>query len=192
MMNKLMGVYKIENIINKMIYIGSTNNFERRKSQHLNDLNNSKHCNFKLQKDYDKYGEDAFVFFMIKNVDNKSLLEKEETKEIEFYLEIMSRKYIYNINLTPDQNYYQIDKNKMNYDSVENRKCKYCSQKNDEVMDLIYADFKNNEFLLYIANNIITLLETDDSGGSVLGDFIINYCPVCGKKLYPDIVKGGE
>ena len=30
-MGKEMGIYKIENKVNKMVYIGSTNNFERRK-----------------------------------------------------------------------------------------------------------------------------------------------------------------
>jgi len=186
-MGKEMGIYKIENKINKMVYIGSTNNFERRKSEHLKDLSNGNHCNFKLQNDYNKYGEDAFVFFMIKNIDNKHSLKIEERSEIESYIEIMSRKYIYNINLTPDQNFNQIDRSQMNYDSVEHSKCKYCSQKINEIGTLIYGNFRNDEFLVYMSDNTIVLLETDDSGGSVLGDFIINYCPVCGRRLYSKV-----
>ena len=183
-MGKEMGVYKIENKVNKMVYIGSTNNFERRKGEHLKDLSNGNHCNFKLQKDYNKYGEDAFIFFMIKNIDNKHLLKIEERREIELYIEIMSRKYIYNINLTPDQDFNKIDRSQMNYDSVEHSKCKYCSQKIDEISNLIYGNFRNDDFLVYMSDNTIVLLEADDSGGSVLGDFIINYCPVCGRRLY--------
>jgi len=186
-MGKEMGIYKIENKVNKMVYIGSTNNFERRKGEHLKDLSNGNHCNFKLQKDYNKYGEDAFIFFMIKNIDNKHLLKIEERREIELYIEIMSRKYIYNINLTPDQDFNKIDRSQMNYDSVEHSKCKYCSQKIDEISNLIYGNFRNDDFLVYMSNNTIVLLEADDSGGSVLGDFIINYCPVCGRRLYSKV-----
>jgi len=186
-MGKEMGIYKIENKVNKMVYIGSTNNFERRKSEHLKDLSNGSHCNFKLQNDYNKYGEDAFVFFMIKNIDNKHSLKIEERSEIESYIEIMSRKYIYNINLTPDQDFNKIDRSQMNYDSVENSKCKYCSQKIDEISNLIYGNFRDDEFLVYMSDNTIVLLESDDSGASVLGDFIINYCPVCGRRLYSKV-----
>ena len=182
-----MGIYKIENKINKMVYIGSTNNFERRKSEHLKDLSNGSHCNFKLQNDYNKYGKDAFVFFMIKNIDNKHSLKIEERSEIESYIEIMSRKYIYNINLTPDQDFNKIDRSQMNYDSVEYSKCKYCSQKINEISNLIYGNFRDDEFLVYMSDNTIVLLESDDSGASVLGDFIINYCPVCGKRLYSKV-----
>ena len=186
-MGKEMGIYKIENKINKMVYIGSTNNFERRKSEHLKDLSNGNHCNFKLQNDYNKYGKDAFVFFMIKNIDNKHSLKIEERSEIESYIEIMSRKYIYNINLTPDQDFNKIDRSQMNYDSVEYSKCKYCSQKINEISNLIYGNFRDDEFLVYMSDNTIVLLESDDSGASVLGDFIINYCPVCGKRLYSKV-----
>jgi len=61
-------------------------------------------------------------------------------------------------------------------------KCKYCS---DEVGNLIIADFRDDDFIVYMADNLITLIEVDDSGSSYLGDFIINYCPVCGKRIHP-------
>jgi len=75
----------------------------------------------------------------------------------------------------------------MNYDSVEYSKCKYCSQKINEISNLIYGNFRDDEFLVYMSDNTIVLLESDDSGASVLGDFIINYCPVCGKRLYSKV-----
>jgi len=100
-MTKQMGIYKIENKANKMIYIGSTTNFDKRKKKHIEDLKNGDHCNFKLQNDYDKYGENNFNFFFINTVENRDSLEREEEDEINAYLKIMGKEYIYNINLTP-------------------------------------------------------------------------------------------
>lgn len=58
-------VYKITNIINDMVYFGSTRDFQARKKQHLEDLFNKKHHNRKLQKDFDKYGISAFKFEIV-------------------------------------------------------------------------------------------------------------------------------
>ncbi len=54
-------VYKITNLINGKIYVGSTGNFEIRKSEHFGLLRNGKHDNWFLQRDYDIYGNPAFV-----------------------------------------------------------------------------------------------------------------------------------
>lgn len=59
------GIYKITNIITRDFYIGQTNKFNRRKSQHLYYFKNNKHCNYKLQNDYNLYGKDSFLFEMI-------------------------------------------------------------------------------------------------------------------------------
>lgn len=56
------GVYKITNIKNSKFYIGSTNNLKRREKQHFSLLKNNKnHCKI-LQRAYNKYGEEAFIF----------------------------------------------------------------------------------------------------------------------------------
>jgi group I intron endonuclease len=57
-----MFVYRITNVVNGWVYIGSTKDFDARKKQHLEDLFNKKHHNYKLQRDYDKYGPDMFKF----------------------------------------------------------------------------------------------------------------------------------
>lgn len=55
--------------------------------------------------------------------------------------------------------------------------CKYCDKSknfgNDEI-------FSNNEYEIFIANNIIKILnhETKSSQG-----IKVNYCPMCGKKF---------
>jgi len=54
------GIYKIENTVNGKVYIGSSNNIDKRFKDHLNSLNKNKHHSRKLQNAYNKYGEDVF------------------------------------------------------------------------------------------------------------------------------------
>lgn len=55
-------IYKIENIQNGRIYIGLTNNLGRRRARHFTDLKCHRHDNAFLQKEYDIYGPDSFIF----------------------------------------------------------------------------------------------------------------------------------
>ena len=57
--------YKITNIKNGSFYIGITTNFLKRKKQHINNLKNHIHPNYKIQKDFDDYGEENFIFEII-------------------------------------------------------------------------------------------------------------------------------
>lgn len=56
------GVYKIVNIKNKKVYIGESFNIDKRWEQHLTDLKNKNHHSWKLQNDFDIYGETNFEF----------------------------------------------------------------------------------------------------------------------------------
>lgn len=61
-----MTIYKITCKENGMMYIGKTNNFDVRKQSHLAYLRNDHHQEPELQKDFNKYGENAFTFEIIK------------------------------------------------------------------------------------------------------------------------------
>ena len=52
-------IYKIKNNINDKVYIGSTKDFEKRKSRHLNELKNNKHHSIYFQRFYNKYIDKA-------------------------------------------------------------------------------------------------------------------------------------
>ena len=67
---KICGIYKITNLKNHKIYIGSSNNIMRRWYEHLRDLKNQKHCNSHLQNAWNKYGENNFLFEIIEIVEN--------------------------------------------------------------------------------------------------------------------------
>lgn len=74
------GVYKITNVNNGKIYIGSAKKFSTRYSQHINSLRNNKHQNKHLQSSFNKHGENAFVFEVIEVVegDKKTRTQKEQ------------------------------------------------------------------------------------------------------------------
>lgn len=62
------GIYKITNIKNNRIYIGSAKMFKERYRQHFAALKSNKHSNYFLQADYNKCGFDAFIFEIIEVV----------------------------------------------------------------------------------------------------------------------------
>lgn len=56
------GIYIIKNRINGHSYIGSTENYKRRRSDHRRSLDNRTHWNHYLQKAWNKYGATSFTF----------------------------------------------------------------------------------------------------------------------------------
>lgn len=71
-------VYKIENKITGKVYIGSTNDFYRRKHEHFWELMNKSHHSIKLQSDYDKYGEENFSMSTIEECEDSIRLDREQ------------------------------------------------------------------------------------------------------------------
>ena len=59
------GIYKITNKINNKIYIGESLDIKRRWEEHIKELNENKHINYKLQEDWNKYGQDNFEFSLV-------------------------------------------------------------------------------------------------------------------------------
>lgn len=71
------GIYSIINIRNNKIYVGSTKNIEMRKYSHFNTLRRNVHVNKYLQRAYNKYGKDSFMFTVIEYCSVDRLLERE-------------------------------------------------------------------------------------------------------------------
>ncbi len=72
------GIYKIINLVNNKIYIGSSINISVRITSHKNTLKNNKHCNHYLQRSYNKYGKENFKFELIEYCNEEDLSLKEE------------------------------------------------------------------------------------------------------------------
>ena len=58
-------IYKIENLVNGKIYIGSTINYKERFRNHTSELNRNTHQNNHLQSAWNKHGEKNFKFSII-------------------------------------------------------------------------------------------------------------------------------
>lgn len=79
------GVYKIENLINGKVYIGSTiSGFKKRVREHLYHLNKGNHHSSHLQKAYNKYGNDSFKVSILEVCDYTNIIEREQYY-IDFY-----------------------------------------------------------------------------------------------------------
>ena len=75
------GVYRIRNIINGKIYIGSAVCLYQREAKHFSELKRGSHANNGLQNAYNKYGKDALVFEPIELMafsDKEFLIEREQ------------------------------------------------------------------------------------------------------------------
>jgi group I intron endonuclease len=71
------GIYKIENVIDKKIYIGSSVNIESREYKHFWLLKKGIHDNKHLKNSYNKFGKNTFQFSIIEECDESFLIEKE-------------------------------------------------------------------------------------------------------------------
>ena len=72
------GIYKIDNIVTGKCYIGSSKNISQRISYHKNNLKSGKHFNIKLQRAFNKYGENKFIFNILEVCDLQDLRKIEK------------------------------------------------------------------------------------------------------------------
>ncbi len=72
------GIYKIINVINGKVYVGSAIDIDRRLSEHGRALRSGQHHNDHLQKAYNKYGLEHFEFVPFFKCKKKDLLLYEQ------------------------------------------------------------------------------------------------------------------
>lgn len=82
---KASGIYAIRNLVNGKRYVGSAVYLTGRFCDHRKRLRLGKHHSIKLQRAWDKYGEQAFVFEVLEVIPDKELLIVAEQKWIERY-----------------------------------------------------------------------------------------------------------
>lgn len=89
------GIYCIENKISHKKYIGQSKNIKYRWKKHKQELNSNRHVNSYLQNSWNKYGQDNFDFYIIKECPQEDL-DKNEKYYIEFY-NTLDRDFGYNL-----------------------------------------------------------------------------------------------
>ena len=74
------GIYQILNLINGKRYIGSAagRGFDDRWDKHRKQLGNKQHHSIKLQRAWDKYGVDSFVFEIIEKCESVDCIRREQ------------------------------------------------------------------------------------------------------------------
>lgn len=72
-------IYIIKNVSSDKVYIGSSiHGLTKRKRCHITNLKNNKHHSIKLQRAWNKYGEDKFIFEIVETCNKEDILIKEQ------------------------------------------------------------------------------------------------------------------
>lgn len=91
------GIYSILNNVTGKYYIGEAVNLNRRKICHFSELRKNRHKNDHLQKSFNKYGEEAFVFTVI---EENEKFTQEELYTLEAYYVMKYNSFAHGYNLT--------------------------------------------------------------------------------------------
>jgi group I intron endonuclease len=156
----MIGIYRIKNLINDKCYYGSSKNIPKRWKQHKNQLNLKTHCNIKLQRAWNKYGEENFVFEIVELCDIEFLLTTEQN-----YL-----------NLKPE---YNIGLNSYGGDNLSNNPNKEIILKSITKSIIKRMDLMSDE------ERKLKYSKPLDKNPNWKGGTSYNYCE-CGKQIKPD------
>jgi len=97
---RLPGIYTITNTMTGGVYVGSSHDVHRRWRAHRHQLKHGKHHSRRLQRAWNKLGEEHFVFAVMEAVPDLDLLLSREQHWIDT-LEAFSRHKGYNMYPTP-------------------------------------------------------------------------------------------
>jgi group I intron endonuclease len=108
---KVKAVYKITNVKNGKVYIGSSSDSDKRKRDHFNLLRRGVHHNRPLQEEYNSFGEKAFEFEVLQSfeeIDRHELFEAEQ-----YWIDRSDESLRYNLYCNAFGMSYEGDKNPM-------------------------------------------------------------------------------
>lgn len=90
----MMGIYIVRNSETGAVYVGSSDDLEKRARQHWSRLRSGQHHNPRLQRDWETYRESAFQFRVLQEVEGVDQLIAVESQWVEAFRE--KGLYLYN------------------------------------------------------------------------------------------------
>jgi len=154
------GIYKIKNIVDEKYYIGSSKNINRRWDKHRWRLRSNKHENIILQRAWNKYGEENFIFEIVEECETYMLLELEQ-------------KYL---NLDPQ---YNIGVTASGGDNLTNHPNKW------EIIENIKSSMKHKIENMSNDEKMVRFSHPMEKNPNWKGGKTHNYC-ICGKRIQPE------
>lgn len=145
------GIYKITNLTNDKIYIGSSLDVRSRWIGHARHLRNKKHTNKYLQRAWDKDGANNFRFELLEDVIGPSV------KFVELKIRYIEQFYIdWWVTFNPDNGYNLC---------IESKGVVFDSAKALKEGKLVVSEEKMNEIIDYLVNTDIPLVDVAEKTG---------------------------
>jgi group I intron endonuclease len=139
--NMSCGIYKIVNIKNNKIYVGSSINLNSREYKHFWMLKKNIHDNNYLQHSYNKYGKDFFCFDIVEFCLPEELIVKEN-----FYIKkYKSNDLCFGYNLATVNEFRRNTYN----NEVKIKLSKYNLEKNGNIKTFSLTNIKTNEEFIF-------------------------------------------
>jgi len=127
---KICGIYKIQNINNGKLYIGSSVNIHKRWDEHKTALRKSRHHSYKMQRAWDKYGEVNFKFEVIEVF----VGETKELRKLEQYYLDFFKSYDFNYGYNVSESSISSTPLPTVYEDIVNGKFLISKEEFDEVI----------------------------------------------------------
>ncbi len=159
------GVYSITNTINNKKYIGKSDNIYVRWDEHRKELNKGVHHNKHLQRAWNKYGENNFIFEIIEKCKNDELAYQREQYWVNYY---DSFKNGYNMNEggTGGLGYTHTEENIQKMSEFQKERMK--DPKEKEKLSEAHNDYKKPIVQINLLDNSVTHWDSKNKAGKKL------------------------
>ena len=87
-----MGIYRIKNVVNGKIFVGSSLNLHGKSNSFKFQLRSGLHVNSELQKDFNTFGEENFVFEIVDTLEPKEDISYNYGDDLKVFLEMWTEK----------------------------------------------------------------------------------------------------
>ena len=87
-----MGIYQIRNLVNNKVFVCSGLNLKGKSNSYKFQLNSGLHYNSELQKDFNQYGENNFVFEILDTLEPKEGTNYKYDDDLKTLLELWIEK----------------------------------------------------------------------------------------------------